>query len=114
MTSSGAWIGWFCMAKSKSLIEKLYSRLEIKDPDACWLWTGPVNHDGYARVWQDGRAMRAHVVAWMDRTGRKVWKNHELDHKCEVRRCVNPAHMDHVRHSTNMRRIHKRPRSASV
>lgn len=88
----------------------LSSRVAV-DPSGCWLFTGPVNNAGYARVdWQGARYM-AHRLAYLtlaDPTFRAlVGSPHvglQLDHLCGVRNCVNPDHLEPVTHAENHRR----------
>lgn len=64
----------------------------VPEPNTgCWLWTGALNAKGYGRF---GNAM-AHRVA-LQLVGRAVPTGFEVDHKCSVRACVNPAHLDVV------------------
>lgn len=70
----------------------------------CWLWQGRVDESGrgagYGRV---GRAGRAHVLVYTFLVG-PVARGLELDHRCHVRRCVNPDHLEPVTHRENMAR----------
>lgn len=85
------------------------AQLATLDPGSgCWLWLGRVDQTGrgggYGRL---GRAGRAHVVVYTLLVG-PIGRGLELDHRCHVRRCVNPAHLEPVTHAENMRR-NRRP-----
>lgn len=68
----------------------------------CWLWTGQT-HMGYGYFW-DGRTMaRAHRWAYKRFVG-DVPEGLVLDHKCRVRSCVNPDHLEPVTNQENGRR----------
>src|SRR5437588_12560474 len=62
-------------------------------PDACWLWTGHVQQwTGYGAISLKGREFRVHRVAYFLEHGRIDDKLMVL-HTCDVRVCVNPAHL---------------------
>lgn len=56
---------------------------------ACWLWTGRLMPTGYGI--HAGRA--AHRIAFQWFVG-PIPPNYHVHHRCEVRRCVNPAHLE--------------------
>lgn len=72
-------------------------------PQACWLWTGKMNADGYGTGTLDGHAVGAHGVGYRLLVG-PVPEGLELDHVCRNRACVNPAHLEPVTHKTNVLR----------
>ncbi len=63
----------------------------------CWIHDGGVNADGYPRWWFNGAAEPVYWYAYRQKYGR-VPKGFELHHKCENRRCVNPTHLQAVKH----------------
>lgn len=58
----------------------------------CWIWTGPTNAKGYGVVWFEGRARRAHQVAWIRANG-PIADGQVICHTCDVRPCCNPSHL---------------------
>lgn len=66
------------------------ARVEFDDL-GCWLWTGTLNRDGYGEVSREGRTQLAHVWSYLSVKG--VPDKETLDHRCRVRRCVNPDHL---------------------
>lgn len=72
--------------------------------DGCHIWQRATNSRGYGVVWHDGKVRLAHRVAWYLAHGR--WPNPEfvLDHSCDVKACVNPAHLREMENWRNVRR----------
>lgn len=50
----------------------------------CWLWTGATHRLGYGQVWVGDDIIRAN--------GRRGQMRQVL-HRCDIRACVNPAHL---------------------
>lgn len=71
----------------------------------CWLWLGHVRPNGYGQVWspKERRLVGAHRAMYEHLIG-PVPKTLDLDHLCRVRCCVNPAHLEPVSRSENLRR----------
>ena len=78
------------------LPERFWSKVQApRSPGGCWLWTAAVEHGGYGRYWSDGSTKSAHRVAYETLVG-VVPDSLQLDHRCRVRNCVNPAHLEPV------------------
>lgn len=72
----------------------------------CWLWTGTVSSDGYARIFiAHGRGVetRAARFAYKEFVG-PIPEGFVLDHLCRNRLCVNPTHLEPVTNNENIRR----------
>lgn len=81
-----------------------WDHVTIVDEDSCWMWTGGLQHpksgaDSYGRF----NGIQAHRWTFQQLVGR-IPAGHVLDHTCTVRQCVNPAHLEPVTESENMRR----------
>lgn len=79
-----------------------FLRWVIPEPNSgCWIWGGSLNAGGYGSVGLYGQTTNAHVVAWL-LVGRAIPDDYDLDHKCRVRCCVNPDHLEPVTRSINL------------
>ena len=84
--------------------EKVMSRVD-KQPYGCWLYTGALMADGYARVKDASQdvALLIHRVTYEELAG-SIPEGLVLDHLCRVRHCVNPEHLEPVTNAENVRR----------
>lgn len=65
---------------------------KVKMGNGCWLWTGAVSGRGYGKLGIDGRDIGAHRLAWELAYG-PIPAGLFVLHTCDVRRCVNHAHL---------------------
>ncbi|MFK0296402.1 HNH endonuclease signature motif containing protein [Streptomyces sp. NPDC090442] len=72
-------------------------------PGPCHLWTGATNNKGYGAFWANGRTTKAHRYAYEQHIG-PIPTGLEIDHRCNRRECVNPAHLEAVTHRINILR----------
>lgn len=88
-----------------TLMERVWSKIE-RDANGCWLWTGAIKSNGYGNFSQKKpkkRTYNAHRFVY-ELLVEPIPAGLCLDHLCRVRRCVNPAHLEIVTYSTNIRR----------
>ena len=73
--------------------------------NGCWMWVASLNmaRGGYAQFSAGGTMVRAHRYAYETLIG-PVPDGLDLDHLCRNRWCVNPAHLEPVTRSENLRR----------
>jgi len=70
----------------------------------CWIWQGTVDaKKGYGSIKIDGKMLKVHRVMYEREVG-PIPEGMELDHRCKVRSCMNPAHLEPVTGLTNIRR----------
>lgn len=77
-------------------------RIVADSKSGCWLWTGPLFGNGYARWAREDRfsGRGVHAVVWASIYGEPN-DGLEFDHLCRVRRCVNPSHLERVTSKEN-------------
>jgi len=69
----------------------------------CWEWLLAISKYGYGIDYINGNNVRAHIASW-ERVNGKVPENHDLDHLCRNRRCINPDHLEPVTRAVNIQR----------
>lgn len=86
------------------LERRFWEKVAPEPNSGCWLWLGGLNDSGYGRMTIGrNKNFRAHRWAYLFYVG-SIPPGLELDHKCRVRSCVNPAHLEPVTHLINSRR----------
>jgi len=74
-------------------IQRLLSSFLPEPMSGCWLWTGPADDAGYGVFTRHGeRSVKAHRASWEHHCG-PIPDGLKVLHKCDVRCCVNPAHL---------------------
>lgn len=87
----------------------------VNKTDSCWLWTRSVRRDGYGYIRENGRKGKdwgVHRLSYVIANG-PIPDGLLVLHTCDVRRCVNPAHLFVGTYQDNMDDCVRKGRSAS-
>lgn len=76
-------------------LARLLAKIERSPESDCWLWTGRLDEHGYGAFNYKGKPRGAHRIAYALMTS-QVAEDLEVDHRCRVRPCVNPRHLEPV------------------
>ncbi len=74
------------------LRERFWAKVDRRDNNGCWLWTGSINPKGYGRLRNATGTTMAHRISWELENG-PIPNGLQVDHMCLTRRCVNPTHL---------------------
>lgn len=86
--------------------ERLLSRCIPEPNSGCWLWLGAVSQKGYGVIGLGGRFQGqtgAHRLSYEIHKG-PIAAGLTIDHKCRVRCCINPDHLECVSLVENVHR----------
>lgn len=78
--------------KKRPVKERFMESFEPVTESGCWIWMKTVFHDGYGQIKRDGKTSRAHRLSYELFSG-PIPADMCVLHKCDVRACVNPAHL---------------------
>jgi hypothetical protein len=91
--------------------ERFLRKVNITTQDACWLWNGYKNKDGYGNIKIDNKTIKTHRYSYELSNG-KIPEGMCVLHRCDNPGCVNPSHLFLGNHSDNMRDMVKKGRSS--
>lgn len=69
-----------------------WSRVRKGHADACWIWLGSADTNGYGRFGFGGKIWQAHRFAFFI-CRRSPSDTEKICHSCDTPSCVNPAHL---------------------
>jgi hypothetical protein len=84
--------------------ELFMSYVSVEPMSGCWLWLGTIGSRGYGSFWDGYKNLRAHRVSYIIFKPGGIPDGLELDHKCRLRCCVNPDHLEPVTSQVNQLR----------
>lgn len=79
----------FCPAPIE---DRLWAQVEIAGPDECWLWRGYLTNGGYGQIGLNYKSITVHRASYEVSIG-PIPAGMCVLHRCDVRACVNPAHL---------------------
>jgi hypothetical protein len=92
-----------------TIAERLWAKVDRSGgPDACWLFTSPAERKGYGVILYRGKVCYAHRVSWL-LAGRELTEGLQIDHLCNVPKCVNPRHLRLATAAQNVHRSTSKP-----
>lgn len=87
----------------KRIPDRIWDKIIPEPNSGCWLWLGSLSGSGlggYGETWFNNEKAVAHRLMYEQFVG-PIPIGKEMDHKCRVRICCNPAHVEPVSHQVN-------------
>lgn len=87
---------------NRRVLRRFFGNVSVM-PSGCWHWEGAFSGSGYgSSTWNYTKTSAHRIAYWW--FVRQPLKEEVVDHLCRNIRCVNPAHLEAVSQSENLRR----------
>lgn len=97
--------------RGMSLADRL-KRFSRRDASGCLLWISTVNsRTGYPQIFWEGKNQSAHRMAWIVANG-PIPDGMKVCHRCDVRHCIDDAHLFLGTNTENMADMVSKGRAA--
>jgi hypothetical protein len=83
------------------MMERFWSKVDVRSTMECWIWQAARDKDGYGKFFVQGKVCRAPRYSY-ELTRGPISEGLTVHHLCNNRLCVNPIHLETVRHRTNI------------
>ncbi len=93
-------------------MERFWSKVNVKGPDECWLWTASIDSCGYGNFSFEDSLVGSHRMSY-ELSIEPIPEGLSVLHKCDTRNCVNPNHLFLGTQKDNVRDCIKKERFRS-
>lgn len=90
-----------------NIAERLEANSVLIPWSGCQIWMGGIGSGGYGTIYAEGRSQRTHRVAWKNARG-PIPDGLVVLHRCDVRLCINVAHLSLGTPAENMADMSKK------
>lgn len=73
----------------------------VIDENGCFICTSHARNKGYPLSWFNGKKVRLNRFIYEQMFG-EIPEGHVIRHKCDVRECINPEHLETGTHKDNV------------